>query len=138
MDGLRFTCQPGCINCCDQQGFVYLSEDDLLRAAAFTAMSAAEFEKRYVYRTRHLLRLRKPRRSQCHFLLGAGCAIHPAKPTQCRLFPYWPELVENRRAWEKTSRYCPGIGVGPLVQIEVASKVAAEMRTAYPSHYESG
>ncbi len=41
------------------------------------------------------MRLRVPRRSHCHFLFDGGCAIHPAKPTQCRIFPFWPELVES-------------------------------------------
>jgi hypothetical protein len=44
MDTVRFTCQSGCTNCCDQKGNVYLTEDDLQRAAAFTGMSAAAFE----------------------------------------------------------------------------------------------
>jgi uncharacterized protein len=63
MDGFRFACIPGCTNCCRQTGYVYLTEEDLKRAAAFVGMSAAKFEAAYVYRTRHLLRLRKPRGS---------------------------------------------------------------------------
>jgi Fe-S-cluster containining protein len=98
-------------------------------------MSAAVFEKRYVYRTRHLLRFRKPRQSQCHFLKDGGCAIHPAKPTQCRLFPFWPELVESRQEWTATASYCPGMGQGKLVQIGEAMQMASEMRTAYPTQY---
>ena len=132
---LRFECQPGCTACCTQRGFVYLSEEDLVRAAAFVGMTAAEFEGRYVYRTRRRLRLRTPRDSQCHFLRGDGCSIHPAKPTQCRIFPFWPELVESRREWNKTARYCPGMGKGPLIQIEAAKAQAQEMRQAYPEHY---
>ena len=38
MDGVRFTCQPGCIACCDQDGFVYLTENDLQRAAKFVGL----------------------------------------------------------------------------------------------------
>ena len=95
---LRFACQRGCINCCNQSGFVYLTENDLSKAAKFTGMSRRAFEKKYVYRTAHELRLRKPRDKQCPFLLDHGCSIHPAKPTQCRTFPFWPELVENREA----------------------------------------
>jgi len=132
---LRFACQPGCTACCTQRGFVYLSEADLVRAAEFVGMTAAEFERRYVYRTRRRLRLRTPRDSQCHFLRGDGCSIHPAKPTQCRIFPFWPELVESRREWNKTARYCPGMGQGPLIQIELAREQAREMREAYPEHY---
>jgi hypothetical protein len=132
---MRFSCQPGCTNCCRQTGFVYLTEADLRRAAEFLGMETAAFERQYVYRTRNRLRLRKPRDSQCHFLLAAGCSIHPAKPTQCRTFPFWPELVERRKRWRATASYCPGIGNGPLVQIAEARRQAQEMRDAYPALY---
>ena len=136
MTGIRFECQPGCTNCCTQQGFVYLTEDDLVRIARFIGMRPAEFERRYVYRTKKLRRLRVPRVSQCPFLLDGGCSIHPVKPVQCRIFPFWPELVDDKREWRKTAAWCPGIGKGKLVQIETARAQAAEMRAAYPSMYE--
>ena len=114
---------------------MYLTEQDLERAAAFLGMTAAAFERRYVYRTRNLRRLRTPREGTCSFLRDDGCSIHPAKPTQCRAFPYWPEFVESKRLWHKTAGYCPGIGKGPLVQIEIAEASAREMREGYPSLY---
>jgi uncharacterized protein len=134
--GLRFTCQAGCINCCDQTGYVYLTEDDIRRAAKFVGMRARAFEAKYVYRTAHQRRFRKPRDKQCPFLLGHGCSIHPAKPTQCRTFPFWPELVENRELWNRTGSYCPGIGKGPLIQIGTAMETAEEQRRAYPEMYK--
>ena len=135
MTGVRFECQPGCTNCCRQKGFVYLTETDLTRIAEFLGMPAREFERRYVYRTKHLLRFRMPRHTQCHFLREDGCSIHPAKPTQCRIFPFWPEMVDNKREWRKTAAWCPGIGKGKLVQIENARNLAQEMRAAYPGMY---
>lgn len=117
------------------KGYVYLTEDNLQQAARFLGMGPADFEQRYVYRTKHLLRLRKPRNSQCHFLLENGCSIHPAKPTQCRLFPYWPEVVKTTRAWEAAGRRCPGIGKGKLIQIGEALEMASEMERAYPTIY---
>lgn len=132
---LRFECQPGCTNCCNTKGYVYLTEDNLQQAARYLKITAADFEQRYVYRTRHLLRLRKPRNSQCHFLLESGCSIHPAKPTQCRLFPFWPEVVKTARAWEIAGRRCPGIGKGKLIQIGEALEIASEMERAYPTTY---
>ena len=135
---MRFACQPGCTNCCRQPGHVYLTDQDLQRAAEFLGMSAGEFERRYVYRTRHRLRLRKPRRASCTFLLADGCSIHPAKPTQCRAFPFWPELLQSARARHATESYCPGLGQGPLIQIEQARETAREMRTAYPFMYPEG
>jgi len=135
-EGLRFQCQPGCTECCTQRGFVYLAEGDAGRIADFLGMPLAEFERRFVYRTARRVRLRVPRDTQCWFLREGGCSIHPVKPVQCRIFPFWPELVESRREWKKTARYCPGIGRGPLVQIEAAREQAAEMRGAYPGMYE--
>lgn len=135
MGGLRFTCQPGCTHCCEVRGFVYLSEDDVLRAAAFLGLSAAEFEAKYIVRFAHTIRFRKPLNSQCHFLTASGCGIHPVKPTQCRLFPFWPELVEDRRAWKEAAKSCPGIGKGDLIQIGAACEIADEMRRAYPKMY---
>lgn len=136
-EGLRFECQPGCTACCRQKGFVYVTNSDIERAAGFLGVSAEEFEKRYVFRTRNRARLRVPRDSTCHFLTDEGCSIHPAKPTQCRIFPYWPELVDSRREWLKVAReYCPGIGKGPLIQIQTARAQADEMRAAYPGLYK--
>lgn len=135
MEGLRFACIPGCTNCCEQRGYVYLTEDDRLRAAAFLNLSPEEFEARYLYRTKQLLRLRKPPGKQCHFLISGACSIHPAKPTQCRLFPFWPELVHDREEWQRTASYCPGIGTGPLIQIGTAVETAEVMKQAYPTIY---
>lgn len=135
MRTLRFACQQGCIRCCDVKGFVYLSETDVKRAAEFLKLDQAEFEQRYVIRFRHVIRLRKPLDSQCHFLTEGGCSIHPVKPTQCRLYPYWPELVETAKAWNEAGKFCPGIGKGDLVQIGTACEVASEMKTAYPHMY---
>jgi uncharacterized protein len=135
MNALRFACQPGCTRCCEVKGFVYLSDEDVRRAAAFTGMSVAEFEAKYVVRYRHVIRLRKPLDAQCHFLNDGGCSIHPAKPTQCRLYPFWPEIVESVKDWKEAGKTCPGIGKGELIQIGTACEVASEMKQAYPHMY---
>ena len=135
-DGLRFQCQPGCIKCCDAHGYVYLTEHDLARMAEYTGMTVAEFEAKYVFRTKHLLRLRKPKDRQCHFLTKSGCSVHEVKPVQCRLYPFWPELVAHRDIWDyEGKRKCPGIGQGELIQIGTAVEIAQEMKTAYPGFY---
>lgn len=134
-EGLRFECQPGCTACCEQKGYVYLTEADLVRAAAFLGMTPAAFERKYVYRTPKRMRLRVPQEANCFFLSGDGCGIHPAKPMQCRIFPFWPELVESKREWLKTAQFCPGIGKGPLIQIENVKAQAQEMRAGHPAMY---
>ena len=76
-----------------------------------------------------------PRHAQCEFLAEGGCSIHAVKPTQCRTFPFWPELVETRRAWHETGAWCPGIGKGELVNIELIQSTAEVMRAAHPNLY---
>ena len=125
----------GCTKCCEQQGFVYLTEEDIPRLAAYVGMAVEAFELRYVYRTKNQRRLRVPRHAQCEFLKEGGCSVHPAKPLQCRTFPYWPELVGNKRNWEKTGKWCPGIGKGELVNIQLAREVASEMKAAHSGLY---
>ena len=132
---MRFQCQSGCTKCCEQQGFVYLTEDDISRLAGFLKTTRVDFERRYVYRTKNLRRLRVPRHVQCTFLKADGCSVHPAKPLQCQAFPFWPELVENKRDWLKTGSWCPGIGKGPLINIETARGIAQTMREGNPLHY---
>jgi uncharacterized protein len=132
-EGIRFTCQTGCTKCCEVTGYVYLTEEDLIRAARFVGLAPREFEVRYVIRFKHKLRLRKPKVGQCHFLSSEGCGIHPVKPVQCRLYPFWPELVEDRKSWKREGKSCPGIGKGPLIQIGTACEMASEMKRAYPS-----
>jgi Fe-S-cluster containining protein len=134
-EALRFECQPGCTECCRQKGFVYLSDSDILRIAAHLCLTPEDFERKYVYRTSRRARLRVPAAATCHFLFDGGCSIHDVKPTQCRIFPFWPELVESRREWRKAARYCPGLDKGPLIQIEHARDQAREMRDAYPALY---
>ena len=134
-NNMRFSCQPGCTKCCEVRGFVYLTEEDLTRAASYLGVRPEAFEAAYVIRYPTLLRLRKPPNSQCHFLTKDGCSIHRVKPVQCRIYPFWPELVENRAAWLAEARSCPGIGKGDLVQIGAAMETASEMKRAYPSMY---
>jgi Fe-S-cluster containining protein len=136
VDGRRFRCQRGCTKCCEVHGFVYLSENDVLQAADFLGLTPKAFEKKYVIRYNQVIRLRKPIDAQCFFLKDGGCSIHPAKPTQCRLYPFWPELVEDAEAWNQAKETCPGIGVGKLVQIGKACEIANEMKQAYPHMYD--
>lgn len=130
---MRFTCIPGCTACCRRPGFVYLSEQDVSRIAAHLGLAQADFESKYVYRTRRRRRLRKPPRGSCPFLGESGCRIHEAKPTQCRTFPFWPEMIED----PAELFYCPGVGEGPLIPVEEIRRAGSEMRAAYPEMYGS-
>ena len=52
------------------------------------------------------------------------------KPTQCRTFPFWPDLLGSEDEWKETKRYCPGIGKGDFVPLAEVERALAEMREA--------
>jgi len=98
-------------------------------------MTARAFQKKYLYRTRNLRRLRIPRQAQCIFLEKTGCRIHTVKPLQCRTFPFWPGLIDEKAEWRATAKWCPGIDQGEPVDMESAETQATEMRAAHPHLY---
>jgi Fe-S-cluster containining protein len=134
--GMRFQCQPNCTICCEvEDGFVYVTESDLARIARYLRMSIRQFVAMYVYRTARIARFRVKGKLRCPFLVSGGCSIHEVKPVQCRLYPFWPEYVDNEREWKKLGQTCPGIGKGELVQISAAKVAAQQMRAEHPTLY---
>ena len=132
---MRFQCQSGCIRCCEQKGFVYVTREDIARLAAYLHISRVEFRRRYLCGSPPLLRFRKLRHKQCPFLLADGCSVHAAKPLQCSSFPFWPEILASAGERRKTAAYCPGLNQGPLVNLTLARQVSDEVQEAFGELY---
>ncbi len=64
--------------------------------------------------------LEHPRTYDCVFLSGKLCKIYEARPRQCRTFPWWPEHLTSKEAWEEEAKYCEGINhpEAPLIPAE--------------------
>ncbi len=127
---LKFEC-TGCGACCtgDGEQYVFLAPGEVRAIAGHIGVSRDWFGRRYMMRTPAGDRvLRMTGSGACVFLRGNGhCAIYDARPIQCRTYPFWPELVATRKAWERESVRCEGIGRGvrvPLAEIEAALKSA--------------
>ena len=84
-----------------------------------------EFLDRYTRRVgarRSLRELKIDGRFDCVFLDRttrpgkAICGIYRARPSQCRTWPWWPEVVETPETWAETKRLtpCPGMDTGPM------------------------
>jgi len=53
---------------------------------------------------------------RCVFLdKKKACRIYHTRPRQCRSYPFWPEILCSRSAWQNESRRCEGIGLGNLI-----------------------
>jgi Fe-S-cluster containining protein len=98
----NFQCRR-CNQCCRQPGFVYISEPEAERIAAYLKMDIRDFMNHYCdFFDRRKLVLKKFPDESCVFLTEAGCSVYEARPGQCREFPFtW----RTPRSFE----YCEGL-----------------------------
>ena len=60
------------------------------------------------------------------FLKNKKCSVYEARPTQCRTWPFWPEVM-NAKSWKtEVESFCPGVGKGPLWSKTEIEKIMAE------------
>lgn len=119
--GVRFECQ-GSGKCCTSHGefgFVYLTLEDRERFAKVLKISTAQFTEKYCTKTGGIWHLNEdPENPDCMFLEGKRCGIYEGRPTQCRTWPFWPEVM-TAKAWKtEVAAFCPGVGKGPLRSAE--------------------
>lgn len=116
-DGLRFECQ-GSGKCCTSHGefgFVFLTPDDRKRFAKFFNMKSSEFTKKYCDRTNGVWHLKeKPQEPDCMFLDKKRCSVYEARPSQCRTWPFWGEVMDAKSWAKDVASFCPGVGKGKL------------------------
>lgn len=131
--GLRFQCQM-CRYCCSAEpGYVYLTKDDIDRAAKALSISFDEFIDKYCrlvsFGSYSLVSLQERPDYDCIFLTPSGCGIYEARPLQCRTYPFWKNVMESKESWENEAKSCPGIGKGRVVsakEIEKKLKIGEE------------
>ncbi len=128
-DGLRFECQ-GSGKCCTshgEYGFVFLTLQDRRRIAQLLKISTRTFTTQYCQKNKGFFHLREDLGSpDCLFLKNKKCSIYHARPTQCRTWPFWPEVL-NAKTWKKeVVSFCPGIGKGKLFKKDEINTIANE------------
>lgn len=81
-------------------------------------ISPEEFSFRYVWKKYGRPSLRERTNYDCIFLdrNPDRCAIYAARPSQCKTFPFWPEVLKSKLAWDKYSLSCPGMNQGRLYE----------------------
>ena len=117
---LRFECTQ-CGRCCTGGGDyqVFLKDAEAERMRALLQLSPAWFRRRYLRRLDSgelTVSLRGDGR--CSFLDTEGrCRVYGARPTQCRTYPFWPELLRSKTAWHAEAARCEGIDRGAVVPL---------------------
>ncbi len=128
-EGLRFSCTM-CGNCCTGgPGAVWFTDTEAKAMARALGISDTEFASTYTRTigSRHSLNEHETEHGfDCVFLdrtsrPGAAlCRVYLARPSQCSTWPFWPDNLRTRGAWEraKAATPCPGMGQGNLVSVD--------------------
>lgn len=138
--GMTFGCTQ-CGNCCSgPSGYVWFTDEEAAAMAAYLKLDENDFRRRFARRkfgkwTLDEIKIKK-NHYDCVFLRrdteGKGmCSIYPVRPLQCRTWPFWPENLESKEAWDGAASRCPGMrsGEGTFVPVE-------QIRIIEASNYE--
>lgn len=124
--GLHFSCQRGCGACCKVSGKVKISEAEAPRLARALQLNEAEFKDEYTLFVGGERQLGARSDGACILLDEQdACRVYPARPLQCRTYPFWDEILANEWTWMLERRTCPGLERGrmySLADIELARK----------------
>jgi Fe-S-cluster containining protein len=122
-DGLRFECTR-CGNCCRGAGYVWVDDDEMAQLAGHLQLDRSRFEALYTRKVGRGNALRDGANDDCVFFReDVGCTVYPARPRQCRAWPFWSSNVESSAAWARTRERCPGAGEGALISAEEITRL---------------
>jgi Fe-S-cluster containining protein len=129
--GVQFQCQ-GSGQCCTSHGefgFVFLTLEDRQRMAKVLKMRTAEFTKKHCDKTGGIYHLREEKgKPDCMFLEGKRCGVYEGRPTQCRTWPFWPEVMDAK-SWKKdVVDFCPGVDKGKIWSGDEIEKILNEQK----------
>lgn len=81
--GARRACRRGCAVCCRTQSDIPVFQIELAGLSWYSAEKLAGAARATV---QEQLGRHEPGTRECPFLVDAACAVHPVRPTACRLF----------------------------------------------------
>jgi Fe-S-cluster containining protein len=118
-EGLRFECQQ-CKTCCKnfllngkRVAHVFLKDDE------FTNFEYSNLE---VVKPKSIV-LKVKSNGDCIYLGSNGCTVYDKRPEQCRTYPFWSDLMNNKKQWKFLGKSCHGIGKGRLYSLEEIERI---------------
>jgi len=126
---IRFQCTQ-CSQCCygGKDAYVRASTQEIEKIIRFMQIDTDEFETEYLVKLVDLgygIRMKQSilaktmgKQGRCMLLSDEGkCSVYSVRPTQCRTYPFWPEILISEEKWNNEITRCEGINQGNVVEI---------------------
>lgn len=117
---LKFECTQ-CGRCCSGGGayHVFLKANEAEQIRGMLQLSRDWFQRRYLRRLESgELTVVLQADGRCSFLDAEGrCSVYTVRPTQCRTYPFWPEILHSKAAWRAEAARCEGVDRGAIVPL---------------------
>jgi Fe-S-cluster containining protein len=104
-------CQGKCCN--GESGNVFVNRKEIQAISDFLGIETSRFIEKYLVKISYRFSIREIKTDgnyACIFFdtQRKGCSIYPARPNQCRSFPFWSYFRDRP---EEAARECPGVSL---------------------------
>jgi Fe-S-cluster containining protein len=70
-------------------------------------------------------------KEECVFLdANNKCSIYPVRPTGCRTYPYWPNIVMGEAEWTAEASRCDGINIASRINSKLTNMITSDATAA--------
>lgn len=111
LDGLKFDCLRCGACCTGEEGYVFLTEEDVERLTEGLGLTRDELIEKYLRIVDGKYSLQEIEDGRCVFWVG-GCRVYEHRPYQCRSYPFWPSIMQSKDSWNQLAATCVGVGHG--------------------------
>ena len=132
--GLHFECMQ-CGNCCSgpSEGYIWVTKPEIKLISDFLKISPKHLRQNYLKRVGLRTTIVEGSVTKdCIFLERIDdqnrCTIYPVRPSQCRIWPFWPDNLKSLNTWNKAAQRCSGINHGRHYSFEKIEKIKKDKK----------
>lgn len=97
--------------CTGESGYIWITEEEVVRAASFLLIEVDAFAHKYLFATKDGLSLREKPYKDGHACIffdeeAKNCSIYEVRPKQCRSFPFWEYYKQHT---QEALKECPAL-----------------------------
>lgn len=132
--GLHFGCIE-CGACCSgpDEGYIWITKPEIEILAEYLRVTIEQLQKKYLNRIGWRTTIIENANSKdCIFLVnsdsGRKCSIYPARPNQCRTWPFWTANLVSCYEWNRATAKCLGVNRGRFYSFSEIEKLRKQKK----------